>query len=98
MYNKKVESHNGSFYEHTRDSKTMAYYEDPCKQPCGSRSGIGAFLTPGSGMGKKSGSGSGMTNNFWVKKLNSLMRIRIRDLLDPGSWIRDPGLKNSDQG
>jgi hypothetical protein len=30
------------------------------KQCCGS--GSGAFLTPGSGMGKKSGSGSGMNN------------------------------------
>jgi hypothetical protein len=28
----KVESHNGSFYEYTGASKTMAYYEDPCKQ------------------------------------------------------------------
>ncbi len=49
--------------------------------------GSGAFLTPGSGMGKKSGSGSGSGMNnpdhiseslrtiFWVK-INSLMRIR----------------------
>jgi hypothetical protein len=70
----------------------------------------GAFLTPGSGMGKKQdldpGSGSGMNNPehisgsletfFGFKYLNSLMRIR-----DPGwqkfvSGIRDG--KNSDLG
>jgi hypothetical protein len=47
------------------------------KQCCGSGSGIDAFLTPGSGMGKKSRSGSGMNipdhitecleTVFWVK-------------------------------
>jgi hypothetical protein len=51
--------------------------------------GSGAFLTPGSGMGKKSGTGSGMNNPdhisesletlSWVENLNCLMRIR-----DPG--------------
>jgi hypothetical protein len=55
--------------------------------------GSTAFLTPGSGMGKNSGSGSGMNNPdhisecletilFGLKYLNSLMRIR------------DPGWKN----
>jgi hypothetical protein len=34
---------------------------------------FGAFLTPGSGMGKKSGSGSGMNN---PDHINSFMRIR----------------------
>jgi hypothetical protein len=59
--------------------------------------GSGAFLTPGSGMGKKSGSVSGMNNTnhfsesvetiFWVKILvNSLMRIR-----DPEWKKSDPG-------
>jgi hypothetical protein len=28
--------------------------------------------------------------------MNSLMRIRIRDLGSPRPWIRDPGRKNSD--
>jgi hypothetical protein len=59
-------------------------------QRCGS--GSGAFLTPGSGMGRKSASGSGIRNEqhgsyflelrnhfFGLKYLNSLMRIR-----DPG--------------
>jgi hypothetical protein len=69
--------------------------------------GYGSFLTldPGSGMGKKSGSGTGilirdahpghisesLKTNFWVKIL--LMRIR-----DGKIWIRDPGWKNSDPG
>jgi hypothetical protein len=59
--------------------------------------GSGAFLTPGSGIGKKSGSGSGMNNQdriswslethfFGLKYLNSLMRIR-----DPGWKMTDPG-------
>ena len=55
--------------------------------------GSGTFLNPGSGMGKKSRSGSGMNipdhisenleTIFWVKNtyLNSLMRIR-----DPESF------------
>ncbi len=60
--------------------------------------GSGAFLTPGSGMGKR--------NNFFglkylnslirIRYLNSLMRIRIREpeiflTLKPGSVIRDRG-------
>jgi hypothetical protein len=55
--------------------------------------GPGAFLTPRSGMGKKSGTGYGMNNPdhiFWVKYLNSLMRIRkfgIFLTLDPGSGM-----------
>jgi hypothetical protein len=75
---------------------------DPClwlmwsivrKQCCGS--GSGAFLTPGSRMGKKSGSGSGMNNpdhiseepgnNFlgqksWILRCGyGMEKIRIRD-------------------
>jgi hypothetical protein len=51
--------------------------------------GSDAFLTPGSGMGRKSASGSGIqdekpgsyflelrNNFFWLKYFNSLMRIR----------------------
>jgi hypothetical protein len=48
--------------------------------------GSGAFLTPGSEMGKKSGSGSGMNNPdhislsletiFWIEILKFLKRIR----------------------
>ena len=55
---------------------------------CGSRSGKGAFLTPGSGMDKKSRSGSGirirdehpgsyfreLRNNFWVKILKGTVQ------------------------
>jgi hypothetical protein len=67
---------------------TINRYGTITNQCCGS--GSGAFLTPGSGMGKKSGSGSGMNNQdhisesletiFWVK-----IKIRIRDgkNLDP---------------
>jgi hypothetical protein len=59
------------------------------------------FLTPGSEMGKKSGSGSGIKNPnhisesietiFWVKilYLNSLMRIRDPGRKKFGSGIRD---------
>ncbi len=51
--------------------------------------GSGAFLTPGSRLGKKSRSGSGMNipshifesleTIFWVKILNYFLRIRVRD-------------------
>jgi hypothetical protein len=63
--------------------------------------GSGSFLTPGSGMEKKSGSGSGMNNPdhisesletiFWVKYLNSLLRIRDGKKSDPGSWMEKIG-------
>jgi hypothetical protein len=58
----------------------------------------GAFLTPGSGMGKKLGSGRDeqpgkyfreLGNNFWLKYLNSLMRIRDSGWKKFGSGIRD---------
>jgi hypothetical protein len=74
--------------------------------------GSGAFFTPGSGMGRKSASGSGirdeqprsyfqeLRNHFfglkYIKHLNSLMRIRDGDSSDPGSGIRDG--KKSDPG
>jgi hypothetical protein len=57
-------------------------------------------LHPGSGMGKKSGSGSGMNNpdhnskslekNFGLKYSNSLMRIRDGKNSDPGWKKSDP--------
>ena len=52
--------------------------------------GSGAFLTPGSGMGRKSGSRTGIWF-FWVKILNSLKRIRDEDSSDPGWKKSDPG-------
>jgi hypothetical protein len=67
--------------------------------------GSDAFLTPGSGMGKKSGSGSGMNNPdhisesletiFGLKYLN-FMRIRDPGWKTLGSGIRDR--KNLDPG
>jgi hypothetical protein len=60
--------------------------------------GSGAFLTPGSGMGKKSGSGiqiryeqpgsyfRELRNSFLVKYLNYFM------------WVRDPGWKKFGSG
>ncbi len=70
-------------------------------------SGSGAFLTPGSGMGKKSGSVSGMNNPdhiSWsletiflgLQYSNSLMRIREPGWKKFGSGIRDG--KKSDPG
>ncbi len=68
--------------------------------------GSGAFLTPGSGMGRNSASGSGirdeqpgsyfleLRNHFFVLKyLNSLMRIRDPGWRQFGSGILDPGWK-----
>ena len=68
--------------------------------------GLGAFLTLGSGMGRKSASGSGIRDNnpdhifksletiflifLGLKYLNSLMRIRDVKKSDPGSGINIP--------
>jgi hypothetical protein len=65
-----------------------------------------AFLTPGSGKGKKSGSGSGIrdeqpgsyfrehkTQYFGLTYLNSLIRIR-----DVKIWIRDGKIQIRDLG
>ncbi len=72
--------------------------------------GSGAFLilTPGSGIGKKSGSGSGMNNPnlisesletiFWVKILKSWMRIRARKNTDTGWKKFGSGIKNKHPG
>jgi hypothetical protein len=70
----------------------------------GSDPGSVAFFTPGSWMGIKSGSGMNILdtgsylrelrkNICGLKFLNSLMRIRIRDLLDPGSVMENFGFK-----
>jgi hypothetical protein len=85
-------------------------------QCCGSGSrigGSGAFLTPGSGMGMKSGSGirdeqpgscpRALNPFFGLKYLNSLMRIRDGNNSDPGSGmeksrIRDPRWKKVGSG
>jgi hypothetical protein len=61
--------------------------------------GSGAFLTPESGMGKKSGSGSGMNNPDHISEcFETIFRIKILKFLnadpDPGSGIvftLDPG-------
>jgi hypothetical protein len=62
--------------------------------------GCGAFLTPGSGIGKKSRSGSGLKildhilelrNHFFgLKDLNFLMRIRDGKKVGSGMFIPDP--------
>ncbi len=72
--------------------------------PSAADPGSGAFLTPGSRMGKKSGSGTGirdkqpgsyyqeLRNNFFgLKYLNSLMRIR-----DPGWEKFGSGIRNGE--
>ncbi len=59
-------------------------------QCCGS--GFGAFLTPGSGMGKKSGSGSTMNNPDHISEsLKTIFWVKILKFVDV-----DPGRKNSD--
>ncbi len=74
----------------------MKYNENPVSSAADPDPGSSGFLTPGSGMGKKSGSGSGMYNPDHIsecietvlelKYLNSLMRIRVGKNSDP-----DPG-------
>ncbi len=59
------------------------------------------FLTPGSGMGKKSGSGSGMNNPYPISEnLETNFRVKIIKFfyVDPGSkkfgseiWDKHPG-------
>jgi hypothetical protein len=63
--------------------------------------GSGAFVTPGSGMGKKSRSRSyfrKLRKNFLGQTYLILLRMRIRDPESFGPWIWDPGWKNSDPG
>jgi hypothetical protein len=59
----------------------------------------GAFLTLGSGMGKKSRYGSGMNNPDHISEsLETIFCVKILKFFDadPGSGIRDG--KNSDPG
>jgi hypothetical protein len=45
--------------------------------------GSGAFLTPGSGMGKKSGSGSGMNNLAHIyESLEAILWVKTLELFD----------------
>jgi hypothetical protein len=66
--------------------------------------GSGAFLTLGSGMGKKSGSGSGMNNPDQISEsLETILWVKILKFFeaDPGSEmekIRIRGGKNSYPG
>jgi hypothetical protein len=56
--------------------------------------GSGAFLTPGSGMGKKSGSGSGMNNPDHISKsLETIFWVKILKFFDA-----DPGWKKFGSG
>jgi hypothetical protein len=59
--------------------------------------GSGAFLTPGSGMGKKSRSGSGMNISDHISEsLETIFWVKIRKFFEPRSGIRDE--KSSDPG
>jgi hypothetical protein len=68
--------------------------------------GSGAFLTTGSGMGKKSGSGSGMNNPdhislsletiFWIEILKFLKQIRDGNNSEPGWKKVGPGINIPD--
>ncbi len=53
--------------------------------------GSGAFLTPGSGMGRKSGSGTGICFFFGLKYFNSLMGIRDGDSSERQIILADLG-------
>jgi hypothetical protein len=56
--------------------------------------GSGAFLTPGSGMGKKSGSESGMNNPDHISKsLETIFWVKIPKFFDA-----DPGWKKFGSG
>ncbi len=62
------------------------------RQCCGS----GAFLTPGSGMCKKSGSGSGMNNPDHISvSLETIFWVKILKFFDAGSGsvIRDEKIR-----
>ncbi len=64
--------------------------------------GSGAFFTPGSGMGKKSGSGSGMNQPDHIyESSETVLWVKILEFFyaDPGSGmekirIRDPDYKH----
>jgi hypothetical protein len=62
-------------------------------------SGSGAFLTPGSGMGKKSVSGSGMNNPDYISEsLQTIFMVKILKFFDadPGFVSRIQDGKKSD--
>jgi hypothetical protein len=76
---------------------------------CGSGSGIRRLFDPGtvSGMGKKSGSGSGMNIQDYISESLETIFLGVKILkffdVDPGSGmekirIRDPGWKNFGSG
>ncbi len=72
--------------------------------------GSGAFLTPGSGMGRKSASGSGIRDeqprSYFLELRNHFFGVKILKFFDadPGSGmetvvrIRDPGWKKVGSG
>jgi hypothetical protein len=71
--------------------------------------GSGAFLTPGSGMGRKSASRSGIRDeqpgSYFLELRNHFFGVKIHKFFDgdPGSGMetvrsRDPGWKKSDAG
>ncbi len=58
--------------------------------------GSGAFLTPGSGIGKKSGSGSGINNPDYISEsLITIFWFKIQ-YLNSLMWIRDGKIRNRD--
>jgi hypothetical protein len=73
-------------------------------QCCGSGSGIRCLLTPGSGISKKLGSGSGMNNPDHISEsLETIFWVKVLKFFDadPGSGtekIRIQDRKNSDPG
>jgi hypothetical protein len=72
-----------TFIEILIERHTIKYYISCC--------GSGAILTPGSGMGKKLGSGSGMKLFFWVKIL------KFFDA-DPGTWMEKSRIQDKHPG
>jgi hypothetical protein len=66
----------------------MLFYEQKSTIQCSvANLGSYAFLTPGSGIGKKSGSGSGMNNpNHIFESLETIFWFKILKLFDA-----DPG-------
>jgi hypothetical protein len=69
--------------------------------------GLGAFFTPGSGMGRKSASGSGIRDeqpgSYFLELRNHFLFFGVKFFEDPGSgmetvWIRGPGWKRVGAG
>jgi hypothetical protein len=55
----------------------------------------GSFLTPGSGMGKKSGSGSGMNNQDHFERVKTIFWVKIFKFFDMDA---DPECKKIESG